>query len=67
MMLQHRHCKHAMVSFYNRCIRGIYIYMYVCLCRQRFQQSMAHLGIVPNPARGQLKRDSEVFPFILRA
>ena len=44
-----------------RCICGIYIY--ICLYGPRFQQSVAQPGMVPNPARGQLKMEARVFPY----
>ena len=35
--------------------------LYVCVYGQNFQQSMNQPGIVANPTRGQLKRETETF------
>ena len=41
--------------------------MYVCMCGQHFQQSTDQPGKVANPARGQLNRENEYFPVLVRA
>ena len=40
---------------------------YVCMYGHHIQQSMDQPGKVDNPARGQLNRENEYFPFPVRA
>ena len=55
------------VKCHCTCIRGKYIYMYVCLYGHTYSKIMDQPSKVAGPAHGQLNRKNVFFPIRVRA